>query len=79
MPLTSAGSCRAPAATHTPMVALSTAHPAKFPDAVEAAARIAPAMPPAAQPLAAKPERFDHLPADAESVKAYVRDFAEVV
>lgn len=62
-----------------PMVALSTAHPAKFPEAVEAAARVAPAMPPAAQPLAAKPERFDHLPADAEAVKTYVRDFAEGV
>jgi threonine synthase len=61
------------------LVALSTAHPAKFPEAVEAAARVTPIMPPAAEPLAARAERFDHLPADAEAVKAYVRDFAEGV
>ena len=27
--------------------------------------------------LAAKPERIDHLPADAEAVKAYIRAFAQ--
>jgi threonine synthase len=60
-----------------PLVVLSTAHPAKFPEAVEAAAGVAPELPPAARNLAAKPERIDRLPADAEAVQAYVRAFAE--
>ncbi|MBV9510681.1 MAG: threonine synthase [Caulobacteraceae bacterium] len=66
-----------PARRTTPMVVLSTAHPAKFPEAVQAAAGVAPAMPPAAQGLAALPERIDRLPADLEAVKAYIRDFAQ--
>jgi threonine synthase len=61
-----------------PVVVLSTAHPAKFPDTVAAATGETPVMPRAAQGLAAKPERFDRLPADAEIIKAYVRAFAEV-
>ena len=60
----------------TPLVVLSTAHPAKFPEAVEAAAGLAPHAPRGAGDLAAKPERFDRLPADAETVKAYIRAFA---
>jgi threonine synthase len=58
------------------MVALSTAHPAKFPEAVQAAAGALPDMPGAARGLAAKPERIDRLPADLGAVQAYVRDFA---
>ena len=60
----------------TPMVVLSTAHPAKFPEAVEAAAGVAPRMPQSAKGLAGKPERIDHMPADLETVKAYIRKFA---
>ena len=60
----------------TPMVVLSTAHPAKFPEAVHAASGVTPAMPNAAKGLAAKPERIDRLPADLEAVKAYIRAFA---
>ena len=63
--------------TTTPMVVLSTAHPAKFPEAVKAAAGVAPDLPRAARGLAAKPERIDRLPADAEAVMAYIRDFAQ--
>jgi threonine synthase len=59
-----------------PLVVLSTAHPAKFPEAVEAAAGTAPNLPRVARGLAAKTERIDRLPADIEAVKAYVRDFA---
>ena len=59
-----------------PLVVLSTAHAAKFPEAVEAAARVAPTLPSAANHLAGRAERFDHLPNDVEAVKAYVRDFA---
>ncbi|MFN3513017.1 MAG: threonine synthase [Phenylobacterium sp.] len=60
-----------------PVVVLSTAHPAKFPDTVAAATGETPRLPRAAQGLAAKAERFDRLPADAQAVKTYVRDFAE--
>jgi threonine synthase len=60
----------------TPMVTLSTAHPAKFPEAVEAAAGVLPVLPAKAGDLFARPERFDTLPADVEAVKAYVRTFA---
>jgi threonine synthase len=67
---------RAPALSPgTPLIALCTAHAAKFSDAVESATGIAPMSPRAAE-LAARPERFDRLPADAEAVKAYVRAFA---
>ena len=60
----------------TPLVILSTAHPAKFPEAVEAATGVTPHVPAAARGLEAKPERFDRLPADAEAIKTYVREFA---
>jgi len=65
-----------PARRTTPMVVLSTAHPAKFPEAVEAAAGVAPRMPQSAKGLAGKPERIDRMPADLEAVKAYIRKFA---
>jgi threonine synthase len=60
----------------TPLVVLSTAHPAKFPEAVEAASGVAQAPPGSVTALAAKREQIDRLPADAEAVKAYIRDFA---
>lgn len=72
-----AGMQRARAATPAPIVVLSTAHPAKFPETVEAATGETPVMPRAAAHLAGKPERFDRLPADADAIKAYVRAFAE--
>jgi threonine synthase len=60
-----------------PIVILSTAHAAKFPEAVAAAAGETPVTPRKARALAAKPERFDRLPAEADTIKAYVRAFAE--
>ena len=60
----------------TPMVVLSTAHAAKFPEAVLAAAGVEPNLPRAAHGLAVKVERIDHLPADAAAVMAYIREFA---
>jgi len=59
-----------------PVVILSTAHAAKFPEAVHAATGETPVLPRKAQSLAARPERFDRLPADAAAIKAYVRAFA---
>ncbi len=61
----------------TPIVVLSTAHPAKFPEAVQAATGALPDVPNAARGLAAKPERIDRLPADVEAIQAYIRDFAQ--
>jgi threonine synthase len=60
----------------TPLVVLSTAHPAKFPEAVLAAAGTAPRLPAAAVGLDQKPETFDRLPGQPDAVKAYLRDFA---
>ena len=56
-----------------PLVVLSTAHPAKFPEAVEAATGVHPALPARAGDLFARPERIDRLPADIDAVKACVR------
>jgi len=66
-----------PAEPTTPMVVLSTAHPAKFPETVLAAAGVAPVSPRGADALAAKPERFERVAADAEAVKRLVRAFAK--
>lgn len=60
-----------------PIVVLSTAHPAKFPEDVAAAAGRAPALPMGVGDLAARPERFDRLPADPAQIKARLRAFAE--
>jgi len=59
-----------------PLVTLSTAHPAKFPEAVSAATGVTPTAPRTCAALADRTERFDRLPADAGAVKAYVRAFA---
>ncbi|MET0484008.1 MAG: threonine synthase [Aestuariivirgaceae bacterium] len=56
----------------TPMIVLATAHPAKFPDAVEAASGIRPALPRRLGDLMAKKERFDVLPNDLAAVENHV-------
>ncbi len=60
-----------------PVVVLSTAHPAKFPQDVARATGASPALPRGVASLAEREERFDRLPAEAETIKAYVRAFAE--
>jgi threonine synthase len=55
-----------------PVVTLATAHPAKFPDAVERASGHRPALPPRAAGLFDRTERYDTLPADLAAVEAYV-------
>jgi len=47
-----------------PMIVLATAHPAKFPDAVEAACGMRPALPDWLADLGERPERVTQLPAD---------------
>jgi threonine synthase len=61
-----------------PLVVLSTAHPAKFPEAVEAAIARQPAIHPRAHGLFDRDETIDRLSNDAAAVKAYVRAFAGV-
>ena len=55
-----------------PMVVLSTAHPAKFPDAVKAACGVTPALPDWLADLPNKPERVTVLPADQAAVERFV-------
>jgi threonine synthase len=62
--------------TEAPLVVLSTAHPAKFPEAVRAAIEREPALHPRAHGLFDRAETIDRLAAEAEAVKAYIRAFA---
>ncbi|MDA8232432.1 MAG: threonine synthase [Magnetospirillum sp.] len=63
--------------TGVPLVALATAHPAKFPEAVEQATGTRPELPPHMADLFKRSERLDVIANDAEAVKAYVRSFAK--
>jgi threonine synthase len=56
-----------------PLVLLATAHPAKFPDAVEAACGLRPPLPAHLADLFDRPERFTVLPADVNAVRDFVR------
>ena len=58
-----------------PMVVLATAHPAKFPDAVEAAVGVRPELPAHLADLEERPEHLDELPNDLAAVEAYVAEF----
>lgn len=62
-----------------PMVALATAHPAKFPDAVEKATGVRPALPERLGDLLTRPERMTHLPNDLAGVEAFVEEHAHAV
>lgn len=57
-----------------PMVTLATAHPAKFPDAVEAATGLRPALPPRMADLYDRPERVVALPNALDRVEAHIRE-----
>jgi threonine synthase len=54
------------------MVVLSTAHPAKFPDAVERACGVRPGLPDWLADLNAKRERFTVLPPDPSAVENHI-------
>ena len=56
-----------------PTVAMATAHPAKFPDAMERATGIRPPLPPRMADLYEREERFTVLPNDLAAVEAQVR------
>ena len=57
----------------SPMVTLATAHPAKFPDAVEKASGVRPGLPPRLGHLLSRPERFTVLPNDVGTVRDFIR------
>ncbi|SFU33228.1 threonine synthase [Methylobacterium sp. 174MFSha1.1] len=63
----------------TPVVALATAHAAKFPDAVEAATGIRPALPPHLADLLERRERFTVLPNDEGAVERAIRERARIL
>jgi len=69
------------AARHTqsgavPMIAAATAHPAKFPDAMEQAVGSRPPLPPHLADLYEKAETFSVAPCDLGAVQASIRAFA---
>ncbi len=55
-----------------PLVVLATAHPAKFPDAVERATGVRPRLPPHLADLFDRPERTSTLPNDLAAVQRFV-------
>ncbi|MCB1038908.1 MAG: threonine synthase [Acidimicrobiales bacterium] len=56
-----------------PMICLATAHPAKFPDAVEAAIGIRPDLPEHLADLFDRPESYETMPADLAALQAHVK------
>jgi threonine synthase len=60
----------------TPIIALATAHPAKFPDAVARAVGFRPPPPPALAAIMEEPERVTVLPNDIAAVANFVRAHA---
>jgi len=62
----------------TPMISLATAHPAKFPDAIEKATGRRPGLPAHLQAIMLAPERFAVLPNDPRAVAEFVRERARI-
>jgi threonine synthase len=58
----------------TPMITLATAHPAKFPDAVEAATGLRPGLPPRMADLFERPERVTRVANDLPTIQALIRE-----
>ncbi len=67
------------AAPATPVVALGTAHPAKFPDAVERATGVRPPLPPHIADLMDRGETIVELPNEANAVADYLRQTARAL
>lgn len=74
------GAARQHAEPGVPMITLATAHPAKFPDAVEAATSERPGLPDRLADLFERPEHCsDPLPNDLATIQAYVEKRARVL
>jgi threonine synthase len=56
----------------TPMIVLGTAHPAKFPDAVEAACGVRPALPDWLSDLTERTERAASMPVDQGAIEKFI-------
>jgi threonine synthase len=61
---------------HIPHIAFATAHPAKFPDAMQAITGERPALPPRLASLMSDPERMAVLPNDLAAVQRFVEERA---
>ena len=61
-----------------PVVSLATAHPAKFPEAVEQATGVKPNLPSRLADLLQRPEHYTVLPNDLGAVRAFIRDNVEL-
>jgi threonine synthase len=61
---------------HIPHIALATAHPAKFPDTIQAITGERPALPPRLASLMSDPERMTVLPNDLAAVQRFVAERA---
>ncbi len=59
---------------HVPMITLATSHPAKFPDAVEAATGVRPGLPPRMADLFDRPERVTRVANDLAAIESIVRE-----
>jgi threonine synthase len=59
-----------------PVVTLATAHPAKFPDAVERATGLRPSLPARVGDLFERDERYVELPGDYAAIAVYVAEHA---
>ena len=57
-----------------PMISLATAHPAKFPDAVEEATGLRPPLPPRMADLYDRPERVTRIANDLAALQAFIRE-----
>jgi threonine synthase len=64
---------RASTANATPMVVLATAHPAKFPDAVEKACGVVPQLPAWLGDLMERPQKSTVLPSDRKMVEDHIK------
>ncbi|WP_416898179.1 MAG: threonine synthase [Minwuia sp.] len=62
----------------TPLISLATAHPAKFPDAVERAIGRRPALPERMGDLMERPERAADLPNDLAALQTFITERARV-
>jgi threonine synthase len=61
------------------VVALSTAHPAKFPEAVERATGLRPKLPAHLADLMDRKERFTVLPNDQGTIETFIRERSRAV
>lgn len=71
-----AAAMNAELAPDTPIVTLATAHPAKFRDAVERATGQRPTLPARISGLFERKERYESLPAELQSIEAYIAERA---